>query len=84
MRSSTNIFLRESVGFIVAIAYLGVLPLLLAKTFLKTIFERLGPIRYSIFVILFLISISLPIKMMLRWFFNIKYIIAIPEFFFNI
>jgi len=27
---------------------------------------------------------SLPIKMLLRWIFNLKYIVAIPEFFFNI
>ncbi len=33
---------------------------------------------------LFLIMLALPIKMYLRWLFNLKYIIAIPEFFFNI
>jgi hypothetical protein len=27
---------------------------------------------------------SLPAKMLLRWIFNLKYIVAIPEFFFNI
>ena len=27
---------------------------------------------------------ALPIKMLLRWIFNLKYIVAIPEFFFNI
>jgi hypothetical protein len=27
---------------------------------------------------------SLPVKMLLRWLFNLKYIVAIPEFFFNI
>jgi len=27
---------------------------------------------------------SLPIKMILRWAFNLKYIVAIPEYFFNI
>ena len=27
---------------------------------------------------------SLPIKMLARWLFNLKYIVAIPEFFFNI
>jgi hypothetical protein len=33
---------------------------------------------------LFLSMMSLPIKMLLRWIFNLKYIVAIPEFFFNI
>ena len=28
--------------------------------------------------------ISLPIKMVLRWLFNLKYIVAMPEIFFNI
>jgi hypothetical protein len=27
---------------------------------------------------------ALPIKMVLRWFFNLKYIVGIPEYFFNI
>jgi hypothetical protein len=27
---------------------------------------------------------ALPIKMYLRWVLNLKYIVAIPEFFFNI
>ena len=36
-------------------------------------------------VLLFgLAMFSLPIKMYLRWMFNLKYIIAIPEWFFNI
>jgi len=34
--------------------------------------------------VLFLMMMSLPIKMLARWIFNLKYIVAIPEFFFNI
>ncbi len=79
-----NILLREIWGFIVLGIYFGLLPLVFAKTFMKNVFERLGPFRYSIFVLLILLALSLPIKMGLRWAFNIKYIIAIPEFFFNI
>jgi hypothetical protein len=33
---------------------------------------------------LMLAMASLPIKMLLRWFFNLKYIVGIPEYFFNI
>ena len=79
-----NILLREMYGFIALFIYFGVLPLILAKTLFKNIFKNLGPIKYSIFVILILLAMSLPIKMCLRWAFNIKYIVAIPEFFFNI
>ncbi len=79
-----NILLREMWGVLLIIAYLGLLPLLLAKTVLKDVYQRLGPFRYSVFIILLLLAASLPIKMSLRWAFNIKYIVAIPEFFFNI
>lgn len=79
-----NILLREVGGFIVLAIYFGMIPLVLAKTLCKDIYQRLGPLRYSIFIMLVLLALSLPIKMGLRWAFNIKYIIAIPEFFFNI
>jgi hypothetical protein len=51
---------------------------------LRKYFEKLGPWRYSIFVMLLLCMIALPIKMVLRWTINLKYIIALPEIFFNI
>jgi hypothetical protein len=35
-------------------------------------------------MLLFLSMMSLPIKMILRWTLNLKYIVAIPEYFFNI
>ena len=51
---------------------------------LRKYFEKLGPWRYSIFVMLLLCMIALPIKMVLRWTLNLKYIVAMPEIFFNI
>ncbi len=80
----SNILVRELPGFITIGIYFGLLPAILAKTLLKDMYERMGVVRYSIFVVLLLLALSLPIKMYLRWLFNIKYIIAIPEFFFNI
>lgn len=79
-----NIFVREMYGFLAVGCYLGLLPLVLSKTLFKNIYARLGTLRYTVFTILLLLSLSLPIKMFLRWAFNLKYIIAIPEFFFNI
>ena len=61
-----------------------ILPPLFAKTMLKKLYQKLGNFRYSVFIILILFAMSLPIKMYLRWLFNLKYIIAIPEYFFNI
>jgi hypothetical protein len=80
----SNILLREIWGILLVVGYFTVTPLILAKTLFKNIFKSLGPLRYSIFIILMLLAMSLPIKMFLRWIFNIKYIIAIPEFFLNI
>jgi hypothetical protein len=78
------ILLRELPGFILLFLYFGLLPLVFAKTAFKDLYQRLGAVRYSIFIVFLLMALSLPIKMYLRWFFNIKYIVAIPEFFFNI
>ena len=80
----SNILLRESIGFIVTGLYLFVLPVLLAKTLLKNMYKTYGPTRYTFLMILGLSMFSLPIKMYLRWIFNLKYIIGIPEWFFNI
>jgi hypothetical protein len=78
------ILLRESVGLILVAAYLIVLPPLGAATVFKNFFVRMGFVRYFVFAMLVLFMASLPIKMVLRWSFNLKYIVAIPEWFFNI
>jgi hypothetical protein len=51
---------------------------------LRKYYEKLGPWRYAVFVMLLLGMIALPIKMILRWTMNLKYIVALPEIFFNI
>jgi hypothetical protein len=61
-----------------------VLPVVLAKGYFKSYYEKMGAARYYVGVFLFLMMMSLPIKMVLRWVFNLKYIVSIPEFFFNI
>jgi hypothetical protein len=43
-------------------------------------YENMGGIRYSIMVILLLFMALMPIKMVLRWIFNLKYFIYLPEF----
>jgi len=75
---------RESFGILLVLFYVFVLPVLLAKTWFKTYSAKLGTARYYVTVVLFLSMMSLPIKMLARWLFNLKYIVAIPEFFFNI
>ena len=44
----------------------------------------MGFIRFFMLVTLIQFMAVLPIKMVLRWTFNLKYIVFIPEYFFNI
>ena len=80
----SNWFLRELPGMIIVLLYFLVTPLLFAKTFFKKFFLSMGAVRFQIMMFLLLCMFSLPIKMLLRWLINLKYIVAIPEFFFNI
>jgi uncharacterized membrane protein YgdD (TMEM256/DUF423 family) len=75
---------REIVGLGLVALYMGLLPPILAKTVLRRFYEKMGTVRYLIFVNLALIMLALPIKMYLRWIFNLKYIVNINEFSFNI
>lgn len=79
-----TIFLREAPGFLATFVYLFVLPPVLAATMFKSYFQRMGFIRFMVFANLLLLMAALPIKMLLRWTFQLKYIVAIPEWFFNI
>jgi len=80
----TNWFVREIFGILLVLAYVFALPVVLAKTAFKTYYEKMGGPRFYVGAFLFLMMMSLPIKMLLRWVFNLKYIVGIPEFFFNI
>jgi len=77
-------FVRELPGIILVLLYLFALPPLLAKTVLRPFFVRMGFLRYMTLVTLMLFMASLPLKMVLRWTMNLKYIVYIPELFFNI
>ncbi len=77
-------YIRELPGIALVLGYLFVTPLILAKTWLKPAFQKLDTVRFGILVMLLLFLVALPIKMYLRWAFNLKYLVAIPEFFFNI
>jgi cytochrome b/b6/petD-like protein len=77
-------FLRELPGILLVLGYLLLLPPLLAKTILRAYFIKMGFIRFFILVTLIQFMASLPIKMILRWTLNLKYIVFIPEAFFNI
>jgi hypothetical protein len=69
---------------VLVLVYVFVLPVVLAKGVFKAYHAKLGPARYYVTVFLFLSMMSLPLKMLARWIFNLKYVVAIPEIFFNI
>jgi hypothetical protein len=77
------LFTRELPGTILVLGYFIVLPPILAVTLLRGFYQRMGFIRYMVLANLLLFMAALPIKMVLRWSFNLKYLIAIPEYFLN-
>ena len=79
-----NIFVREFFGVVAVFIYLFALVPLITKKWGKTYLEKMGAIRYYLMIFLVLSMMSLPIKMYLRWFFNLKYLVAMPEFELNL
>lgn len=77
-------YIREAPGILLVLLYLAVLPWVMARTFFKKIFLEVGMARYMVMAQLLLLMMALPIKMLLRWLFNLKYIVNITEFFLNI
>ena len=75
--------IREAFGIILCLLYLGLAPALAMGPF-RRFYLKMGAPRYYVGAFLFLIMMSLPIKMVLRWLFNLKYIVHIQEIFFNI
>jgi hypothetical protein len=76
--------LRELPGIVLVVLYMVALPPLLAKTVFRKFYIKMGFARYFMLVTLIQFMAALPIKMVLRWVINLKYIIYLPEVFFNI
>jgi hypothetical protein len=79
-----SILLREAPGIILCILYFVLVIPLMQKLFFRKYVEQAGIVRYVTLATLLLFMASLPIKMVLRWTINLKYLVAIPEYFFNI
>lgn len=80
----SNIFLRESLGIVLVLLYFGATPFFLANTLLRRLYARMGFIRFNVMVFFLLSMAALPIKMVLRWTVNLKYVVAVSEWSFNI
>ena len=75
---------RELPGVLFVIGYFGALPAVLGRTVLHGIRQQMGRGRYVILTLLLLMMILLPLKMILRWSFQLNYLLSIPEYFFNL
>lgn len=75
---------REAPGILALLGYFFVLPPLLGKTVLRGLFAQMGFVRFHVFMQLMLWFGLIPVKMLLRWTVNLKYIVGIPEWFFNV
>jgi hypothetical protein len=70
-------------GFLAVLAYFIFLPPLIGL-FFKDYIKEAGFARFFVLTMLLLFMASLPIKMVLRWTMNLKYVVYLPEIFFNI
>jgi hypothetical protein len=80
----TSPLVREAPGILAVLGYFLVLPPLLGKTVLRGWVRSMGIVRFNIFFHLLLWFGLIPVKMLLRWTINLKYIVSIPEWFFNV
>jgi len=77
--------IRELPGIILVLLYMFWLPFFLAGNLFKRFYQKMGAPRYYVAMLLFFLPMmSLPIKMFLRWTLNLKYVVHIGEYFFNI
>jgi hypothetical protein len=80
----SNPMVREFVGIILTLAWIFVLPVLLAKTVMRRMFDQMGSLRFYILAIHLVVMAMLPVKMVLRWLLTLKYFINLPEFNLNL
>jgi hypothetical protein len=71
---------REWLGFVLMGIYFVLVPVVLRFTLFRRMYEQMGGVRYVIMVMLLLFMALMPIKMVLRWIWNMKYFVYLPEY----
>jgi hypothetical protein len=74
------ILLREWPGLLLLSIYFLVLPPLLARTWLKNFYAKMGLVRYTVMIVLLLLMILFPLKMLLYWTFDLRTFVFVPEY----
>jgi hypothetical protein len=80
----TSPILREIVGIIFVAAWVLVLPPVLAHTVMRRMYQSMGAVRFYVMAFHLVIMALLPLKMVLRWVFTLKYFVYLPEFNLNL
>ena len=75
---------REAFGIILTAAWIFILPVILAKTIMRRMVAQMGPVRFITMAFLLVVMALLPLKMVLRWLFILKYFVYLPEFNLNL
>jgi len=81
-RLSTIVW-REVAGLILLGIYYLAVPAILARAWLKQLYQQMGFWRYSVMIFLLLTMLLLPLKMLCRWAFDLSYFVHMPEYFLN-
>ena len=80
-----SILLREWPGMLLTVFWMFILPFLMTKIrFFGRLRTQMGFARFYLMAVLFVIMMLVPVKMVGRWTINLKYIIAMPEYSFNL
>jgi len=78
-----HILWREIPGVVPLAVYFVVLPPVLGRTLLRKFRRQMGFGRYTLMALLLLMMMTIPLKIILRWTFNLNYIVSIPEYLLN-
>ena len=76
--------MRELFGILFAVVWIFLLPPFLARTVMRRMYVQMGSARFYILGVHLVVMGLLPLKMVLRWVFNLKYFIYLPEYNFNL
>lgn len=76
----SNPLRREWLGILLVVGWLVLLPPLLAKTIMRRMFLQMGAPRFYTMAFLLVVMGLLPVKMVMRWVFTLKYFVYLPEF----
>ncbi len=79
-----NLIVREIVGIVFVFVWVIVLPIILARTVMRKMYEQLGSVRFYVMAIHLVVMGMLPLKMVLRWTMTLKYFVNLPEWNLNL